>query len=154
MENVPKNPLEDIEEEKINKVMALVYDRKLGRAGREFMELCGVTEENLSAAIERLYQFAEVASSAGAKTRNADMLNEALYGYFFCGLLMEYEGRRKMDQGLLAKAHGCWEFVEAIAGVLDPKSYIFQCGLDKFGLRETMRRRMDRIKVLFARIEK
>jgi hypothetical protein len=83
------------------------------------------------------------------------MLNEALYAYFFHGLLAEYEGRRKMDQKLLAKAYGSWEFVEAIAGKLDPGSYIFQCGLlDKFGLRETMRRRMDRIKVLFAKIEK
>ena len=150
-----ENPLKDIEQEKINKVIALLLDRKLGKAGRDFMELYGVTEETLPTAIVRLHQFADVTSSAGVKTRSADMLNEALYGYLFCGLFSEYEGRRKMDQGLLATAHACWEYVEAIAGVLDPKSYIFQCGLlDKFGLRETMRRRMDRIKVLFARIEK
>ncbi len=135
--------------------MALLINGRLGQAGRDFMELCGVSEEGLPAAIEKLNQFADVVSGAGILARSADLLNEALYAYFFHGLLAEYEGRRKMDQNMLAKAHGSWEFVEAIAGTLDPQSHIFQCGLlDKFGLRETMRRRMDRIKVLFARIER
>jgi hypothetical protein len=155
MENVPERPLKDFQEEELNRIMVLLINGRLGQAGRDFRQLCGVSEENFPAAIEKIGQFADTVCNAGMAEHSADLLNEALYAYFFRGLLFEYEGRRKMDQNMLAKAHGSWEFVEAIAGLLDSQSHIFQCGLlDKFGLRETMRRRMDRIKVLFTRIER
>jgi hypothetical protein len=150
MEALKEKPFDLMDESR--KAMILLFEGKLGAAGREFMRSCRIKDETLSQAIEKLSQFAEVMSCAGIEQRNADYLQEAMYGYFFHGLLQEFWGRREMDKTRLTQAKTSYELVEAIAGKLHPESYIFQSGVsNRFGFRETMRRRIAKIESMEKR---